>query len=100
MSAPGQCRTYRRPGGNPFPDSRRLSDFTGHVIIAIRGPCRREDMGTLLLSRSIDTHDQMYSSAIAPFSHLATVTMRSPLPNSPTTHVHSPEPNLIGCDMI
>ena len=43
---------------------------------------------------------QMYSSAMAPSRHLATVTMRAPFSNSPMTHVHSPEPNLIGCDVI
>jgi len=43
---------------------------------------------------------QMYSSAMAPARHLATVTMRAPFSNSPMTHVHSPAPNLIGCDVI
>jgi hypothetical protein len=43
---------------------------------------------------------QMYSSAMAPSRHLATVTMRAPSSNSPTTHVHYPEPNLIGWDAI
>ena len=42
----------------------------------------------------------MYSSAMAPSRHLATVTIRAPLANSPTTHVHSPDPNLIGWDVI
>jgi hypothetical protein len=45
-------------------------------------------------------HDQMYSSAIAPLLHRATVTMRPPASNSPTTHVHPPDPNLIGCEVI
>src|SRR5689334_5464839 len=34
----------------------------------------------------------MYSSAIAPSFHRATVTMRPPPSNSPTTQVHSPDP--------
>ena len=41
-------------------------------------------------------YDQMYSSAIAPSRHLATVTIRPPPSNSPITHVHSPDPNAIG----
>ena len=45
-------------------------------------------------------HDQMYSSAITPSRHLATVTMRPPPSNSPITHVHSPNPNAMGCDVI
>jgi hypothetical protein len=45
-------------------------------------------------------YDQMYSSAIAPSRHLATVTMRPPPSNSPMTQVHSPEPNAIGCALI
>ena len=44
--------------------------------------------------------DQMYSSAIAPSRHLATVTMRPPPSNSPTTQVHSPDPNLSGWDVM
>ena len=48
----------------------------------------------------MELQDQMYSSAIAPSLHRATVTMRPPPSNSPTTHVHSPDPNLIGCDVI
>ena len=39
---------------------------------------------------------QMYSSAMAPSRHFATVTIRPPPSNSPTTHVHSPDPNPIG----
>ena len=39
---------------------------------------------------------QMYSSAMAPLRHLATVTMRLPPSSSPTTQVHSPDPNRIG----
>ena len=42
---------------------------------------------------------QMYSSAIAPSLHFATVTMR-PTANSPTAHVHSPDPKLMGWDVI
>jgi hypothetical protein len=34
---------------------------------------------------------QMYSSAMAPSRHFATVTIRLPLSSSPMTHVHSPE---------
>jgi hypothetical protein len=45
-------------------------------------------------------YDQMYSSAIAPLCHLATVTIRPPLANSPTTQVHCADPNLIGCDVL
>jgi len=41
----------------------------------------------------------MYSSAIAPSRHFATVTIRPPS-NSPTTHVQSPDPNLTGWDVI
>jgi hypothetical protein len=36
--------------------------------------------------------------AEAPSRHLATVITRAPLSNSPITHVHAPEPNLIGWD--
>ena len=43
---------------------------------------------------------QMYSSAIAPSRHLATVTMRLPSSNSPMTQVHSPDPNAMGWDVI
>jgi len=42
----------------------------------------------------------MYSSAIAPSRHFATVTIRPPPSNSPTTHVQSPDPNLTGWDVI
>jgi hypothetical protein len=42
----------------------------------------------------------MYSSAIAPSRHLATVTIRPPPSNSPMTHVHSPDPKEIGWDVI
>jgi len=42
----------------------------------------------------------MYSSAMAPSRHFATVTIRLPSSNSPTTHVQSPDPNLIGWDLI
>jgi hypothetical protein len=38
----------------------------------------------------------MYSSAMAPSRHLATVTMRPPPSNSPMTQVQSPDPNAIG----
>jgi hypothetical protein len=41
----------------------------------------------------------MYSSATAPSRHFATVTIRPPPSNSPTTQVHSPEPNLIGWEV-
>ena len=40
------------------------------------------------------------TSAIAPSCHVATVTMRLPSSNSPMTQVHSPDPNLIGCEVI
>ena len=39
---------------------------------------------------------QMYSSAIAPSRHLATVTMRLPSSNSPMAQVHSSDPKPIG----
>lgn len=42
----------------------------------------------------------MYSSAIAPSRHLATVTMGLPSANSPTAQVHSPDPNVIGWEVI
>lgn len=42
----------------------------------------------------------MYSSEMAPSSHLATVTMRAPFSNSPIKQVQSLEPNLIGCEVI
>ena len=41
----------------------------------------------------------MCSSAIAPSRHFATVTIRPPPANSPTTQVHSPDPNVIGWDV-
>lgn len=47
-----------------------------------------------------DGYDQMYSSAMAPSRHLATVTMRAPFANSPMTHVQSPDPHLIGWEVI
>src|SRR5947209_19131368 len=50
--------------------------------------------------RACVRYDQMYSSAMAPSRHFATVTMRPPPSNSPTTQVHSPDPNLIGCETI
>ena len=37
---------------------------------------------------------------IAPPRHFATVTIRPPFWNSPTTHVQSPDPNLMGWDVI
>jgi hypothetical protein len=40
----------------------------------------------------------MYFSAMAPLRHFAMVTIRRSPWNSPTTQVHSPEPNLIGWD--
>jgi hypothetical protein len=54
--------------------------------------------GTTDQLATVEVYDQLYSSAIAPSFHLATVTIRSPLWNSPTTQVHSPDPNLIGCE--
>src|SRR5262245_33093344 len=36
---------------------------------------------------------------MAPSRHFATATIRLPSSNSPTTHVHSPDPKLIGCDL-
>ena len=57
-------------------------------------------VGLLGTALRVWLHDQMYSSAMAPLLHRATVTMRPPPSNSPTTHVHSPDPNLIGCDVI
>lgn len=49
-------------------------------------------------SPGIERYSQMHSSAMAPSRHLATVTIRPPFSNSPTTHVQSPDPKLIGCD--
>jgi hypothetical protein len=40
----------------------------------------------------------MYSSAIAPSRHFATVTMRLPSANSPITQVQSPDPKAMGCE--
>src|SRR6476660_9119686 len=37
---------------------------------------------------------------MAPSVHFATVTIRAPPSNSPTTHVHSPDPNAMGWDEI
>ena len=82
-------------GDVPVPvDGRRaklaragLARFVGLVRLAAKVP-------------ALAGYAQMYSSAMAPSRHLATVTMRTPLSNSPTTHVHSPEPNLIGWDAI
>jgi hypothetical protein len=39
---------------------------------------------------------QMYSSAMAPSRHFATVTIRLPSSSSPTTQVQSPDPNRTG----
>lgn len=49
---------------------------------------------------AVKSYDQMYSSAIAPSRHFATVTMRPPPSNSPMTQVHSPDPKAIGWDLI
>ena len=43
-------------------------------------------------------YTQMYSSAIAPSRHFATVTMRLPSANSPITQVQSPDPKAMGCE--
>ena len=43
---------------------------------------------------------QMYSSAMAPSRHFATVTIRPPLSNTPITHVQSPDPKAMGWDVI
>ncbi len=53
-----------------------------------------------LRSKAEQCYAQMYSSAMAPPLHFATVTIRAPLSNSPMTHVQSPDSNLIGCDVI
>src|SRR5919107_3970851 len=46
----------------------------------------------------VERYNQMYSSAMAPSRHFATVTIRPPPSNSPTTQVHPPDPKAIGWD--
>lgn len=60
-------RTRREPRS-----SETLNDQDRDLATIEPGPC----------------YDQMYSSAMAPSLHLATVTIRASLANSPTTHVH------------
>src|SRR5258708_32817082 len=62
------------------------------------GPVRRRAGPPISPGRD-GRYSQMYSSAIAPSRHFATVTIRPPPSHSPTTQVHSPDPKPIGWDV-
>lgn len=93
-----QCN--EAPPGHPSHGGRHTADNAGAHDVARGwqgGSRSRRGSG---FGRQIGGYAQMYSSAIAPSCHFATVTMRLPSANSPMTQVHSPDPKAMGCAVI
>src|SRR5918996_5875361 len=89
--------TARRSGADEL-CSRSVADLVSDAVADRQfGDSPRRAAPTFAALRS--RYNQMYSSTIAPSRHFATVTIRPPPSNSPTTHVHSPDPNLMGWDL-